>query len=142
MSASSLSGFNIRVYAVCIKDGKLFTLREKHGKWDIIKLPGGGLELDEGPKDCLIREFKEELNLEIDVIDSFYIQEEYVTSIVKDNRQIVLLYFLVNIKNIAALKISDAAIVSSQWMDISEICPLSLPVDKMMYEKIKRLYLK
>lgn len=133
---NAINGFNVRVYAVCVQDKQLFTLREVHGSWDIIKLPGGGLEYGEGPVDCLKREFKEELNLDIEVLDAFYIQESYVPSIMKDNRQIVLLYFEVSIINLEALQFNDKAIVSAQWLPITADCPLSLPVDKMMYKKL------
>jgi 8-oxo-dGTP diphosphatase len=132
-----INNFNIRVYGVCIREGKLLTLNESFMGKEVVKLPGGGLEFGEGTIACLKREFKEELGVEITVKDSFYIQETFVPSLVKDNRQIVMLYFLVQINNPNKLVILDSSIKSYNWVSISEHCPLTLPVDKCMYEKLK-----
>ena len=43
------------------------------GKWEF---PGGKLEEDESEKDCLIREIKEELDIDIRV-DSFFMRNEH-----------------------------------------------------------------
>jgi len=72
MKTQNFKGFNVRVYALCIVKNKLLTLQEPFAGKMVIKLPGGGLEFGEGTVDCLKREFKEELNLEIEVGDAFY----------------------------------------------------------------------
>lgn len=62
------------VTAAVITDGKkvLITQRKKdsnHGlKWEF---PGGKLEEGEDPEDCIVREIKEELNIDIEVQDIF-----------------------------------------------------------------------
>jgi ADP-ribose pyrophosphatase YjhB (NUDIX family) len=43
-------------------DKKFLLIKEANGKWE---LPGGGLEFGEKPHDCLHREVKEEMGLEI-----------------------------------------------------------------------------
>ena len=43
------------------------------GKWEF---PGGKLEENESEKDCLIREIKEELDIEI-IVDSFIMRNEH-----------------------------------------------------------------
>lgn len=137
----SLKGFNIRVYGIYIHNDKLLTLKEKYGKWEMIKLPGGGLELGEGVIDCLKRECKEELNIDIVVRNVFYVQENYVSSIVNDNRQILVLYYFIDIINYEQIRIQDTHIEYIVWTDLNEDNPLTLPVDKIMYEKLKG-YLK
>ena len=139
--SEEILGFNVRVYAICVRKGLLLTLHEHYGKWDLIKLPGGGLEYGEGPVDCLKREFKEELNLDVSVGECFYIQRDYVKSIVDDHKQILVLYFEVSINNIEELKICDSHVASVNWLPIIENCPLTLPVDKIVYEKIKTIWL-
>lgn len=137
----AITGFNVRVYGICIQDGMLLTLREQYGKWDIVKLPGGGLEYGEGVVDCLKREYKEELNLDIEVGDCFYVQRDFVPSIVDDRKQILILYFEVDVINLQQMKISDAHVTEIKWLPITDQCPLTLPVDQMMYETLKSRYL-
>lgn len=136
MEAQLLSGFNVRVYAVCVKNGSLLTMVEPFIGKMVRKLPGGGLEFGEGPVDCLHREFMEELNVRIHVRSSFFIQEHFVPSLVKDNKQILMLYFLVDIINWEEHDIMDPVIQKAEWVPLTKDCPLSLPVDKLMYEKL------
>lgn len=133
-----LNGFNIRVYAICLLNGKLLVLNEPFMGHMVVKLPGGGLEYGEGPADCLVREFREELGLEIAVGDSFYIQETFVPSLAKDNKQIVMLYFLATIRDPDSMEIRDKVIQKAEWLPVTEACPLTLPVDRQMYEKLKK----
>ena len=65
----------IIVTAAIIKDSEdriLITQRKKNShnalKWEF---PGGTLEPEESPEDCIIREIKEELNINIGVLDIF-----------------------------------------------------------------------
>lgn len=44
------------------EEKKILLIKEANGKWE---LPGGGLEFGETPHDCLHREVKEEMGLEI-----------------------------------------------------------------------------
>lgn len=134
-------GFNVRVYGIYVNDGKLLTLREQYGKWDIVKLPGGGLEFGEGVVDCLKREFMEELNVSVAVGDCFYVQRDYVPSIVADHKQILILYFEVQVDDLEQIKISDHHVSEIKWLPITAQCPLSLPVDQQMYEVLKSKYL-
>lgn len=56
------------VAAIIIKDGKVFATQRGYGEfkngWEF---PGGKIELGEIPQEALIREIKEELNIEIEV---------------------------------------------------------------------------
>ena len=60
--------FNIRVYGVLINDQKQVLVADEliRGK-NYTKFPGGGLEFGEGTRDCLRREFLEEMNLKVEV---------------------------------------------------------------------------
>lgn len=137
MEAQNFIGFNIRVYAVCVVNNKLLTLKEPFAGRMVTKLPGGGLEFGEGTVDCLKREFKEELNLEIEINDAFYIQEDFVTSLAKDQKQLLMLYFKTTILDIENLKILDHNIQKINWVDLKENNPFSLPVDKIVFTKLQ-----
>jgi 8-oxo-dGTP diphosphatase len=60
--------FNVRVYGILIHEENVLVSDEYiKGKF-ITKFPGGGLEFGEGTLDCVVREFKEELGLDVEVI--------------------------------------------------------------------------
>lgn len=136
-----INSFNIRVYAACIKDKKLFTLFEEYVGEKLIKLPGGGLEFGEGTVECLKREFAEELNLEIENIQHLYTQEDFIISKFKQNQQLLTIYYTADIKDESALKILDSTIENTEWISLAEENPFNLPVDRIVFEKLKAIYL-
>lgn len=139
MDTKNLKGFNVRVYAVCIENNKLFCIKENFLGIEMIKMPGGGLEFGEGTVECLKREFKEELNLNIEVKDCFYIQEDFVPSLVNDQKQILILYFKIDLIHSDQMKIQEKEIKEVLWIDLDQEDPFSLPVDRIVFEKIKRI---
>src|SRR5690606_32840107 len=126
MDTQDFKGFNIRVYAVCLNRGKLLTLKEPFAGRMVTKLPGGGLEYGEGTVDCLKREFREELNLEIEVQDCFYIQEDFVASLAADRKQLLTLYFHASIRDMEHLKLLDKKIEELEWVDLHGENPFTL----------------
>lgn len=62
------------VTAAIIEDNQKILItqrkREKHGGllWEF---PGGKLEENEAPQECIVREIKEELNIDVEIIDIF-----------------------------------------------------------------------
>jgi 8-oxo-dGTP diphosphatase len=59
----------IVVAGLIYKEGKLLIAQRPEGKHGAFKweFPGGKLEADEDPRSCLVREVKEELDIEIEV---------------------------------------------------------------------------
>lgn len=137
METQNFKDFNIRVYALCIVNNELLTLKEPFAGNMVVKLPGGGLEFSEGTADCLKREFKEELNLEITVGDAFYIQEDFVPSLAKDGKQLLTLYFFATIMDLQNLEIIDKNIQEVNWIPLSANNPFTLPVDKIVFNKLQ-----
>ena len=72
-------------------------LHEEYAGNQLMKLPGGGLEFGEGVLECLHREFEEELNVKIKIINHLYTQEEFVVSRFRDNEQLLTIYYQVEI---------------------------------------------
>lgn len=101
------NSFNVRVYGVFIKDDAVLVSDEFIKNNKITKFPGGGLEFGEGTKECVIREFKEELNLDIEVVDHFYTTDFFVTSSFNTNSQVLSIYYTVNALSKFDFKVSS-----------------------------------
>lgn len=140
MKTTEFKGFNVRVYALCIENNKILCVKEPFAGKMVIKLPGGGLEFGEGTVACLKREFKEELNLNIETGDCFYIQEDFVESLAKDQKQLLMLYFKARITDKENLKIIDDKIQELLWVDIKDENPFTLPVDQIVFKKLQTEY--
>ena len=88
--------FNIRVYGVLINEKNQVLVSDEfiRGKY-YTKFPGGGLELGEGTRDCLKREFKEEMNLEVQIEDHIYTTDFFQMSAFNPDDQIISIYYFV-----------------------------------------------
>ena len=139
-----LDAFTIRIYGVLVENNKLMRLKEPYWGEVLYKFPGGGLEYGEGTLECLARELKEELNLELDTAELFYAQEDFIRSKFKTNEQLFTVYYKITCKNIADLQIIDKNIEEVNWIDLKDLSPdlMTLPVDKIVVEKLlKEIYL-
>ena len=133
-----INKINIRVYAIYLNEkNELMALDEGYAGEKLIKLPGGGLEFGEGTIECLNREFAEELNLKIEVLEHFYTQEDFLVSRFRENEQLLTIYYTVNILNLEDLNILDDSIENVKWISLHEENPLPLPIDKIVFEKLK-----
>lgn len=96
----TISRFNIRVYAIIIKDDKVLLTDEMIGDFACAKFPGGGVEYGEGLIDALKRELKEECDLEVDEIEHLYTTDFFQASAFDPADQVISVYYRVkaNIK--------------------------------------------
>ena len=132
---------NIRVYALCIKNKKILALHEEYAGDFLIKLPGGGLEFGESTIECLKREFQEELNLDINVTEHFYTQDDFLVSRFRDNEQLITIYYLAEILNEQDQLILDPCIEKTEWFALDGDNPFALPIDKRVFEFAKEKFL-
>ena len=88
--------FNLRVYGILINDKNQVLVSDEliRGSY-ITKFPGGGLELGEGTRDCLQREFMEEMNLKVEVGAHIYTTDYFQQSAFNPNHQIISIYYFV-----------------------------------------------
>lgn len=129
---------NIRVYAIYLnKNNEIMALDEGYAGEKLVKLPGGGLEFGEGTIECLHREFAEELNLKINILEHFYTQEDFLVSRFRENEQLLTIYYIVDVLNLEELKIIDESIEKVKWISLHEENPLELPIDKIVFQKLK-----
>ena len=96
----------------------------------ITKLPGGGLEFGEGTHDCLKREFKEELNLEVEIESHFYTTDFFVNSAFSRSNQLISIYYIVKSKQDFKFKTSpktfdfiklEEGAQSMRWISMSDL---------------------
>lgn len=113
VTLSSLNNMNpeskirIRVAGIVIKDNKILLLKGRG--YEELWTPGGKVDGDETSEECLRREFKEEVGVEITDI-KFY--KEYNTASFYDNVPLIEIIYLVSIKG--EIK-PDAEIESFLW---------------------------
>lgn len=137
-----IDNINVRVYACVVKDKKVLTLFEEYAGEPLMKFPGGGLEYGEGLTDCLKREFEEELNVNIEIVEHLYTQEDFLVSRFKENEQLLTIYYMVNIINEEDFIILDPCIEKIDWISINSTeNPFSLPIDKIVFDKLKEKFL-
>ncbi|HET9826288.1 MAG TPA: NUDIX domain-containing protein [Chitinophagaceae bacterium] len=93
---NSLPGsFNIRVYGVLINEHKQVLVSDEYIRGNYYtKFPGGGLELGEGTRDCLKREFMEEMELNVEIGEHLYTTDFYQQSAFNPAHQIISIYYL------------------------------------------------
>lgn len=86
--------FNIRVYGILINDKKQLLVSDEYIRGQFYsKFPGGGLEFGEGTRDCLQREFMEEMNLKVKIGDHIYTTDFYQQSAFNPAHQIISIYY-------------------------------------------------
>ena len=88
--------FTIRVYGLLIDSEKRVLVSDEFIRGSYYtKFPGGGLEFGEGTRDCLKREFIEEMNLNVEVTDHLYTTDFFQMSAFRPDQQIIAIYYLV-----------------------------------------------
>src|SRR5438128_11218936 len=89
-----MAQFNVRVYGILINEKKQVLVSDEFIRGNYYtKFPGGGLEFGEGTRDCLRREFKEEMNLEVEVGDHIYTTDFFQLSAFHPGQQIISIYY-------------------------------------------------
>jgi len=123
-----MSYFNVRVYGLLIDPEKGILISDEHAEGrSFSKFPGGGLELGEGLRDALIREFMEECQVEVEVLSHFYTTDFYEQSSFNDSQVISIYYF---VKELQPLKLSfnteifdfkDNGKQSFRWIQLKDL---------------------
>ena len=151
--------FNIRVYGILLGDNKKVLVSDEFIRGNYYtKFPGGGLEFGEGTRDCLKREFKEEMDLEVKITDHIYTTDFFQMSAFNPEHQIISIYYFAE-----ALELIKAPLRSKpfdfderemkmyeerketetfrfiDWLDFSEET-VTLPIDKVVARIVKENY--
>jgi ADP-ribose pyrophosphatase YjhB (NUDIX family) len=147
--------FNVRVYGVLLDEEKRLLVSDEfiRGQY-ITKLPGGGLEIGEGTRDCLQREFKEETGLDVKVGEHLYTTDFFQISAFNQKDQIISIYYHVHPISPIILDVKEKPfdfaphqIANPQgesevfrWINWADIHPdsMTLPIDRVVMELIRQ----
>jgi 8-oxo-dGTP pyrophosphatase MutT (NUDIX family) len=151
-----MSSIVIRVYGILINEEKQVLVSDEWIRGDYFtKFPGGGLEFGEGTKECLQREFIEEMNLSIEVGEHIYTTDYFQRSAFNASHQIVSIYYQVKALEPIAVTLKDTPfhfdeeqikiyesaqqIESFRFINWLEFSPenMSLPIDKIVAGLVK-----
>jgi 8-oxo-dGTP diphosphatase len=148
--------FNIRVYGILMNESRQVLLADEliRGSY-FTKFPGGGLEYGEGTRDCLAREFMEEMNLKVEVQEHIYTTDIFQESAFHPGHQIISIYYKVKALERITARLSEkefdfdegqlAAYEDSReietfrfidWDELDE-SKVSLPLDKIVVSILK-----
>jgi len=132
--------FNIRVYGIWMHEGKLLVNEELIRGQKVIKLPGGGMDWGEGTIDCLKREWKEELALDIEVIDHFYTTDFFQPS-AYDQSQVISIYYLITAP-VPETFVNHVEAERTFWLPLHKLTPdtFTLPIDKKVGEMLQVIF--
>ena len=146
----------IRVYGILINEKQQVLVSDEYIRGSYFtKFPGGGLELGEGTRDCLAREFKEEMNLSVEVGNHIYTTDYFQPSAFNPDDQIISIYYFVRALEPITAPLRDKpfdfdarelAIYEEKkqtetfrfidWEDFSE-ASVTLPIDKIVSASLK-----
>src|SRR6476620_11740163 len=89
-----MSRFTLRVYGILINENSQVLVSDEFIRGEYYtKFPGGGLEFGEGTRDCLKREFMEEMGLNVAIGDHIYTTDFFQMSAFNPEDQIVSIYY-------------------------------------------------
>jgi 8-oxo-dGTP diphosphatase len=140
--------FNIRVYGLLINDKKEVLLStENINGYEFTKFPGGGLEFGEGTKDCLIREFKEECDIEVEIKKHIYTTDFYQVSAFNAQDQLISIYYQVSSNESNKILLESHLLADSKhanhtilffWVPLNLLQPhmLTFPIDKRVVDDL------
>ena len=85
---------SVRVYGILINEKNQVLVSDEYIRGGMYtKFPGGGLEVGEGTRDCLKREFMEEMGLDVEIGEHIYTTDFYQQSAFNNAHQILSIYY-------------------------------------------------
>ena len=142
--------FNIRVYGLLIREQQVLLADELISGNAMTKFPGGGLEFGESIKECLIREFDEELSIEIELDELFYINDFFQPSAFNPKDQLISIYFTVKQVGNKTIPVAKRPFAFPphinqcfRWMELDKLRQMDLtyPIDQKVGELLREKYL-
>lgn len=133
--------FNLRVYGIIINpNNELLVSDERRRGVSMTKFPGGGLNWGEGHRETLVREIKEEMNLDAEIGEFFYVNDFFQSSAFQENDQLFSSYYQVSKIDFDAIPVSNHTQPLTEegekfrWVSISDLTEetFTFPIDKVV----------
>ena len=148
--------FNIRVYGILFNELNQVLVSDEFIRGNYYtKFPGGGLEFGEGLRDGLKREFKEEMNLDVEIGKHIYTTDFFQMSAFNPDHQIISVYYFAKPLEPITSPLRDKLFDFDEdqlliykekgeietfrfvdWNDFTEDT-VTLPIDKIVVRKLK-----
>lgn len=148
--------FNVRVYGILLGDNNEVLVADEYIRGNYYtKFPGGGLEFGEGTRDCLKREFKEEMDLEVSIGDHIYTTDFFQMSAFSAGQQIIAIYYFAHAlepikvplrtrpfdfdEQQLAVYEKVSQVETFRFIELDKFDPeqITLPIDKVVAELVK-----
>ena len=139
--------FNLRVYGILMQEGQVLVSDELIGGRAVTKFPGGGLEFGEGTSECLVREFDEEMDIDVQVNSLYYINDFFQESAFNPREQLVSIYYKVSQKGAKDIPIAKKPFAFPpqqrqcfRWVKIKNLreVDFAYPVDQALVKILKQ----
>jgi len=150
--------FNLRVYGILLGENNQVLVSDEFIRGSYYtKFPGGGLEFGEGTRDCLKREFMEEMSLNVQVTEHIYTTDYFQMSAFNPEHQIISIYYFVQALEPITVPLrqkpfdfdeQQLAVYKERsetetfrfinWDDFSE-ASVTLPIDKIVAKMLKEM---
>jgi 8-oxo-dGTP pyrophosphatase MutT (NUDIX family) len=144
------------VYGILINPEKQILVSDEYIRGNYYtKFPGGGLERGEGTRDCLKREFKEEMDLNVEVNHHIYTTDYFQLSAFNPNDQIISIYYFVTPQEPISFSLTHSKfdfteqqlsvykekseIETFRFVELSDLSEddVTLPIDKIVVKIVK-----
>ncbi|HVI48443.1 MAG TPA: NUDIX domain-containing protein [Chitinophaga sp.] len=139
------TGITVRVYGIMIHEsGKILVCDEYYYGRLFTKFPGGGMQLGESTRDCLIREWHEELDQYIIIVEHVYTSDIIQNYPFRNDVQVISIYYLVKPLTALQVPVSDTPFdfdpaddlphrISLRWIDFRSFSAncMTLPADRI-----------
>lgn len=119
--------FNYRVCAVIVHEGKILAMHDERSPY--YYLPGGRVELHEAAEDAVLREIREELEIEAEIVRPLWLVQDFFEEDVNhDKYHELCLYYLVDVSRTDLLEKGEVFVLQErhhthkfEWLEFERL---------------------